>query len=52
MNRPDIKLLLGILLVCAVAVAVAGCAELRSREWFGGIGFDLVGAGIQGLVGN
>jgi hypothetical protein len=50
--RTDLKLLLGILLVCAVAVAVAGCAAPQSRSWFGGIGFDLAGAAIQGIVGN
>jgi hypothetical protein len=51
MNRPDLKLLLGMLLICAIAVTVTGCAH-KPTDWFGGIGFDLVGAGIQGLVGN
>jgi hypothetical protein len=49
--RHDAKLLLGMLLICALAVAVVGCAA-RQSEWFGGIGFDLAGAAIQGIVGN
>jgi len=49
-NRPDVKLLIGILLICALAAAVTGCAD-RSDKWLGGLAFDVAGAAI-GLAGN
>jgi hypothetical protein len=48
---PSVKLLIGILLICALAAAVTGCAG-KPKDWLGGFGFDLAGAAIQGIAGN
>ena len=51
MSRPAFKLLLGFLLIGAVALAITACAQ-PDRHLFGGLGFDLAGAALQGLAGN
>jgi hypothetical protein len=50
-KRPDVRLLLGMLLLCAFAAAVTGCAD-GNGKWLGGLAFDVAGIAIQGLAGN
>jgi hypothetical protein len=49
---PGLRLLAGMLLICAVAVTIGGCADKPTWKQLGGIGFDLLGAAAQGVVGN